>query len=139
MKIELRRKWFTKKSTVGELYINGVFECFTLEDVVREKDGVPVSRWKVQNETAIPKGTYEVVITYSNRFKQDLPILLRVAGFTGIRIHSGNTASNTEGCILVGRNRATDFVGTSRLAFRRLFSKIDNALEAGDRVTIKIG
>jgi len=138
MKIELKRKWFTNQSTIGELYINGVFECFTLEDVVREKEGVPVSKWKIQDVTAIPKGTYDLIITHSPRFKQRLPILLRVAGFTGIRIHSGNTANHTEGCILVGTTRAKDFVGNSRVAFGRLFRKITTALTAGKKVTIKI-
>jgi hypothetical protein len=119
MKLELKRLHRTEKSTIGDLYVNGKFECYTLEDVERKE--------KVYGETAIDKGTYEVVITYSNAFKQFMPLLLNVPKFQGIRIHSGNTAKNTLGCILVGQTRSADFIGNSRLAYKSFFSKIKEA------------
>lgn len=126
MKLELKRIHKTENSTIGELYVNGVFECYTLEDKEREV--------KVQNETAIPKGTYKVIINRSNRFKIDLPLLLKVPNFEGVRIHSGNSNHDTEGCILVGKTRATDFIGSSRVAFKNLFEKMKLATE----ITIEI-
>jgi hypothetical protein len=119
MKLELKRLHRTNNSTIGELYVNGVFECYTLEDKEREV--------KIKNETAIPKGVYIVGITLSNRFKKMLPILMNVPNFEGIRIHSGNTNHNTEGCILVGTTRSTDFIGNSRKAFDKLFAKLKTA------------
>jgi hypothetical protein len=116
MKLLLKRITKTNNSTIGELYINGVFQCYTLEDKEREI--------KIKNETAIPKGTYKVIINRSNRFKIDLPLLLNVPNFEGVRIHSGNSNHDTEGCILVGQTRATDFIGNSRKAFKNLFDKM---------------
>ena len=119
MELNLTRTDLTRKSTIGELKVNGKFECFTLEDVVR-----PV---KVAGMTAIPAGSYEVVITFSARFKTPLPLLLAVPNFDGIRIHKGNTAENTEGCILVGKTKSTDLIGSSKLAFDALFAKLKAA------------
>ena len=123
MQLTLKRQPSTGECTLGELFLEGEHECFTLEDVVRDV--------KVAGETAIPAGTYEIAVTYSNRFKRALPLLINVPGFEGIRIHSGNRASDTEGCILVGRTQGTDFVGESRMAFEVLFQKILQAVPAG--------
>jgi hypothetical protein len=119
MEIVLKRTDFTNDSTIGELSINGKFECFTLEDKVR-----PV---KIAGITAIPAGSYEVVITFSERFQVQLPLLLNVPNFDGIRIHAGNTSKNTDGCILVGQSKQTDFIGTSRVALDALFKKLKRA------------
>lgn len=116
MELLLKRIHKTDNSTIGELSINGKFECYTLEDVERVV--------KIKSETAIPKGKYKVVITPSNRFKRDLPLLLNVPNFEGVRFHAGNTNHDTEGCILVGKTRTTDFIGSSRKAFESLFSKM---------------
>ena len=115
------RKTCSEHSTVGELTVNGKFECFTLEDKVRAV--------KIHGKTAIPAGIYEVVITFSDRFKKQLPLFLNVPNFAGIRIHSGNTAADTEACILVGTSKGTDFVGSSRVAFNALFPKLEKALK----------
>ena len=119
MIIEVERKWKTNKSTIGEMFVDCEPECFTLEDVVRDV--------KIKWETAIPPGVYPVIINESKRFGRRLPLLIGVAGFEGIRIHPGNRAENTEGCILVGRTRGTDFIGESRLAFDSLFEKMEKA------------
>lgn len=119
MKITIKRLYKTETSTIGELSIDGIFECFTLED--KERDV------KIKSETAIPKGTYKVIINQSNRFKRLLPLLLNVPNFEGVRIHSGNTNHDTEGCILVGRTRSKDFIGQSRKAFDKLFKKMQES------------
>jgi hypothetical protein len=119
MQITIKRLYKTNTSTIGELFIDGIFECFTLEDVER-----PI---KIKNETAIPKGTYKVIINQSNRFKRLLPLLLNVPNFEGIRIHSGNSNHDTEGCILVGQTRNKNYIGQSRKAFNKLFKKMQGA------------
>lgn len=119
MKITVKRLHKTDTSTIGELYIDEVFECYTLEDIEREV--------KIKCETAIPKGTYKVIINQSNRFKKLMPLLLNVPNFEGVRIHSGNTNHDTEGCILVGQTRSKNFIGQSRKAFDKLFKKMQTA------------
>lgn len=121
MRLLLKRLHKTEHSTIGELSIDGVFECYTLEDKEREV--------KIKAETAIPKGAYIVGITLSSRFKRPLPILLNVPNFEGVRIHSGNNNHDTEGCILVGTTRSEDYIGNSRLAFDKLFKKMQSAKE----------
>lgn len=119
MVITVKRLYKTENSTIGELLIDGVFECFTLEDKER-----PV---KIKGETAIPKGTYRVIINESNRFKRLLPLLIDVPNFEGVRIHSGNSNHDTEGCILVGQTRNKNYIGQSRKAFDKLFKKMQTA------------
>jgi hypothetical protein len=121
MKLHLKRLHKTDKSTIGELTIDGKFECYTLEDIERDV--------KIKSETAISKGTYKVIINQSNRFKRLMPLLLNVPNFEGVRIHAGNTNHDTEGCILVGRTRGVDFIGQSRKAYDSLFKKMQEAKE----------
>ena len=130
MKLLLKRSSHSDKSTIGKLFLDGEFFCHTLEDVTRPE--------KVYGETAIPEGTYKVKITYSPRFKRDLPLLLNVPKFEGIRIHAGNTAKDTEGCILVGDLAGQDIVWQSRAAFNRLFDKLKAAQSAGEEITIEV-
>lgn len=132
MKLELIRTECGKVCTIGELLIDGKHECWTLEDVVRA-DGV-----KIAGETAIPAGVYAVDITYSPRFKRDLPLLIGVENFVGIRIHPGNTASDTEGCILVGQGRGQNCILSSRAAFDVLFPKLKAAKQRGDKITLTV-
>jgi hypothetical protein len=119
MNLTLIRKYPGADCVIGELFVNGVFECFTLEDIER-----PL---KIPGVTAIPRGFYEVVITYSERFKKPLPLLLNVPNYDGVRIHTGNIAANTEGCILVGRVKDANQVLESKLAFSALFPKLQTA------------
>lgn len=132
MKLKVERTYCGPVCTIGSLYIDGAFECFTCEDVVR-----PAGE-KVHGETAIPYGTFNVVVTPSQRFKRDLPLVEHVPNFEGIRIHPGNTSADTEGCLLVGRTKGTNFVGESKAAFAALFAKIRTALDDGDTVTLEV-
>lgn len=131
MKLTLVRTNFTNVATVGELSVDGEFQCFTLEDVVREGP-------KVMHETAIPAGIYTVEITYSNRFKRDLPLLRAVPGFEGIRIHAGNTAADTSGCILVGVTKGSNLIGSSVKAFDPLYAKLVAAWDRNEDISIEI-
>ena len=122
MKLQLVRFHSDAKHTLGLLHIDGEFECFTLEDPVRDLDG---GEKKVFGETAIPAGTYKIVVDESKRFKRRLPRLLMVPFFEGIRIHSGNTAEDSHGCILVGQTSEKGFIGRSRPAMKRLLAKLE--------------
>lgn len=132
MNLLLKRTNKGSECTIGEMYIDGRFECYTLEDVVRA-DGV-----KIYGETAIPTGEYAVDLTMSPRFKRVLPLLLNVQGFVGVRIHPGNTADDTEGCVLVGRTKGDARIGESRLAFDALFAKLSVARKAGRAIKLTI-
>ncbi len=139
MKLLLEREPSHLTCTLGSLYVNDEFECFTLEDVVREIPGVPVERWKIKGKTAIPAGTYKLDLTFSQRFQRMLPILIDVPGFEGVRIHTGNTDADTEGCILVGTQLAgAESITYSRAAFNALYPKLVDALGAGEVLTIEI-
>ena len=137
----LTRTHFGPNSTLGKLVAYGKpLIAYTLEDAVREIPGVPVSEYKIKGRTAIPVGSYDLVITYSNRFKRLMPHILNVPGFTGVRIHAGNTHEDTEGCVLVGTGYAEakpladgfDFrLQNSRSAFDAFFHMLSKALEAG--------
>ena len=113
MKLVLQRQPSTAACTLGRLFVDGEPECWTLEDVVRPP------RVKVDRATAIPPGTYRVEVTHSPRFGVRLPLLHDVPGFVGIRIHPGNTADDTEGCILVGTDRGRNAILRSRAAARQ--------------------
>ena len=97
MKLTLKRIFKGENYTIGKLHIDGEYFCDTLEDAIRDI--------KVYDETAIPAGSYKVTITLSPRFRRWLPLLHDVPNFEGVRIHRGNTAEDTHGCILVGQNK----------------------------------
>lgn len=142
MELRLRRLYPKAKYTIGKLYINGVAYCDTLEDPVRDfnKDGdlLDEGEEKVYADTAIPYGRYQVTITYSPKFKRDLPLLLGVKHFTYIRIHAGNTTRDTWGCILVGENTKLGELTNSRVYERQITAAIKRAIKSGDTVFITI-
>jgi len=135
MEIKVIRKEFTDLTTIGELSINGVFECYTLEDKIRDlkADG----SGKVYGKTAISKGRYQVVLTYSDRFKQVMPLLINVPFFEGIRIHPGNKNEDTHGCLLVGTAKSKDLISNSKIAYQKLFDKLSKASKT-EKIFIEI-
>ena len=135
MKLIVVRRVITPKSTAGDLYIDNVWRCYTLEDCDRflEQGGE-----KVYGQTAIPRGTYKVEVSDSPRFGRRLPILLDVPRYTGVRIHCGNDADDTEGCILVGALQQPNFVGNSKAAFAMVFPLIDAAFRRGEDITLEV-
>lgn len=131
MELRLDRVDLSAARTIGKLHVDGTFECWTLEDAVRPDPdpSTPENEAKIPGATAIPEGRYRVRVTYSPRFKRRLPLLDNVPGFEGIRIHAGNTAQDTEGCILVGLARSENSIIASRVALTRLQTRIQTARE----------
>lgn len=132
MDIEIKRIYKGAEYTIGRLSIDGKYFCDTLEDTVRAP-GV-----KVRGKTAVPAGRYRVVLTESPRFKRILPLLVDVPNFEGVRIHPGNTAKDTEGCLLVGFNQVKGKVVASRATFQKLFEKLWAADRAGEEIWTEI-
>lgn len=117
----VERLWLTEQTTIGRLYLDGVLECYTLEDRMRPRGE------KVAGTTCIPEGVYRVKLVYWPKYSRLMPMLLDVPMFTGIFIHPGNIPEHTEGCILVGRTRSVDRIGESRVAFESLMQKLTSA------------
>lgn len=134
MELKLNRIFLGSSATIGELYIDKKYIADTLEDRVRPEGE------KVYGKTAIPEGTYEVKLTYSPRFKKILPEILNVPNFSGIRIHTGNSSKDTEGCIIVGTwdGEKEDWVGSSKIAFDELMTLLEEATNNKEKVTITV-
>jgi hypothetical protein len=144
----------TKDYTIGELYVQEEDKltqtykvCDTLEDAFRllpkacpntPKGSSCECKEKVYGKTCIPNGTYTVVLSYSNRFKRILPELLNVPHFLGIRIHSGNSSKDTEGCIILGTKSKGDWVTASRVAFNKVYKLLQDAVTRKEEITITI-
>lgn len=124
MIITVTRKWYTRHSTIGELRIDKHPELglFTLEDRVRPA-GI-----KIPGQTAIPAGSYHLDVNFSNRFQRFMPLLLDVPNFEGVRLHQGNDAVDSSGCLLVGSTRGQDFIGASKVAFLQLWNALVNKI-----------
>ena len=140
MELLLERKYLKSDYTIGRLYIDGNFYCNTLEDPVRDinKNGTfDCGELKISGHTAIPYGEYEVKVTYSPKFKRNMPLLLNVPNFEGIRIHKGNTNKDTSGCILPGENTKRGMVLNSTKYEHELTSLIEKANKRGEKVIIK--
>ncbi len=138
MTLDLFRGVSQEGATIGKLSVNGLYQCFIGEDVVREIPGQPVHMWKVHGSTAIPAGRYKITLTPSVRFKRILPELHNVPGFVGIRIHPGNGPLDTEGCLLPGVTRSVNGVGRSREAFSALYEKLRKALANDEECWITV-
>lgn len=140
MKLTLKRIALRPTYTIGKLYIDDVYFCDTIEDTVRDfnKNGkFDNGEKKVHSKTAIPYGTYEIKWTYSPRFKKYTPQLMNVPSFEGIRIHAGNTSADTEGCLILGKNKQVGKVLNSRATINKFYPIIKNACSNG-KVTIEI-
>ena len=141
MELLLERKYLKSNYTIGNLFINGKFYCNIIEDTVRDfnKNGIlDCGELKISGHTAIPYGEYEIKVTYSPKFRRELPILLEVKHFEGIRIHRGNTEKDSSGCLIPGENKKKGMVINStkyELELTKLIKECNNRKE---KVTIKI-
>jgi hypothetical protein len=135
LELELvRNEGLTKGFTAGRLFVDGKPWLFTLEDEVRELGSQSVGEWKIPKITAIPRGRYRVILSKSPRFQRVLPEVLNVPGFIGIRMHRGNVADHTEGCILVGKADGNDrdaWLGSSTVAEGELVAALQDATNSG--------
>lgn len=133
MELLVERKIKDNLTTIGDLSIDGCFECHTLEDkdrgLTNEMPLAQINQIKVATLTAIPTGRYEVAVNFSNRFQRMMPIIINVPGYCGVRIHWGNYAKDTDGCILLGKTESTDFIGNSVIEFNAFFEKLADALK----------
>lgn len=119
MNVVIERKWKKDTYTIGRVYVNDVFLCNSIEDKDRGLEQYmsagEIDRLKVYGETAIPRGNYKVTMTYSPKYKRVMPQIMNVPGFAGIRIHSGNTAKDSLGCVLLGDNTKVGYISNSRM------------------------
>ena len=138
LKLKLIRGKGNVKSVEGKLYANYVFECYTVEDADRKLES---GGKKIQDKTAIPRGIYNVTWNHSAHFNKDMPLLIDVPQFSGVRIHAGNDSGDTEGCIILGsinEVEGDDWVSGSKIAVDRLYPKIRDTIKAGKKVTLEI-
>ena len=152
MKLKVDRRYKGTEYTIGRLYVNGSYFCDTLEDTDRGVNSImspsDITKKKIEGKTAIPTGTYNVDMnTVSPKFKDrswakpyggKIPRLLVVPGFDGVLIHPGNTASDTSGCILIGKNTTVGRVTDSTATFHNLMKKLLEAKTKGESISITI-
>lgn len=143
MQILIQRHALKEGYTIGRMEINGQYFCDTLEDTDRglseEMSEAEIAARKVKGATAIPTGTYRIDMqTRSPRFGRVLPRLINVKGYAGVLIHSGNTAADTEGCILVGENRERGKVLNSRATLEHLLAFLRAAQAEGEEIELTI-
>ena len=152
MELLIQRKWRKEKYTIGWLYVDGVPLCNTLEDPDRGlaswMSEAAIKAMKIAGNTAIPTGTYDVVLSVSPKFKYRVwakkygglvPEILNVKGYSGIRIHPGTDASSTEGCLLVGDNKEVGKLLNSQKRYYELMDKyLFPAWENGEKIRITI-
>lgn len=142
MKLKLIRKYKKNTYTIGKLYINNQYFSDTLEDVDRGLTSAMTEEQifdiKVAGKTAIPTGLYKVAYTFSPKYHRYMPLIQGVKGFSGIRIHSGNTDKDTEGCVLLGQNKKVGQVINSRAICSEFYRIVENALDNLEQITIEI-
>lgn len=135
MELFLKRKEFSQHTTIGELFIDEQFFCFVLEDFDRglKQDMLPelIEKGKVYGKTCIPYGKYEIIMSWSNKFKCIMPLVSHVPGYEGIRIHKGNTEFDTLGCLLVAMEKGKDKVMKSTQAFDKIYPLLEDACKKG--------
>lgn len=140
MRLTLKRIANKKTYCIGKLYINGKYFCDTLEDVDRGLDSTmteeDIKKIKVKGETAIPTGIYKIILNYSPKFKKVMPLITNVKGYSGVRIHTGNSAKDTEGCLLVGKNTIVGRLTESRKMYDALFKRLQQ--KGSNDITIEI-
>lgn len=130
MQLVLTRNIFKPEFTLGVITLDGKHICYTVEDAVRSV--------KIAGMTAIPAGKYYIIMNMSKRFKKIMPLLLNVPNFEGVRIHGGNSAADTEGCLIVGLDGTENGVARSRDAVKVVYELIQAAIDGGDKVSIEI-
>ena len=140
MRLTLVRRWNKKDYCIGDLYINGKWFCNVLEDVDRGLDDsmteADILKQKKYGQTAIPTGIYTVLLTYSPKYKKVMPLINNVKGYSGIRIHSGNTSKDTLGCLLVGKNTVVGRLTDSRNTYNALYKRLQQ--KGSNKITIEI-
>lgn len=142
LELTVERAWKKPTYTIDRFYIDGAFLCNMIEDrdrgLTQSMSLAEIKSKKVYGETAIPSGRYEVKMTYSPKFKRVLPLICNVPGFDGIRIHRGNTAADSLGCLLPGENKAVGKVINSTKYEKEIVERLTTATEVGMSIFITI-
>jgi hypothetical protein len=138
MKLTVNRNTYSNQSTQGDLLIDGIWYCYTLEPVMRQVIDEPVVAWKQWGVTAIPTGTYNVTMRVSPKFKRIMPHIENVEDFSEVMLHPLNVPTETQGCIGVGFVKDINYIGNSRSCSDELNKRIQAAIDAGEQVTIDI-
>lgn len=142
MEIQVNRIARKDGYTIGRMSLNGVYFCDTLEDTDRSLNAAmsldEILSKKRKGITAIPTGKYDVILTFSPRFKRVLPLLLSVKGYEGVRVHAGNTNKDTEGCLLVGENKEKGKVLNSRATLEKLMPILLDCEKRKEKISITI-
>lgn len=138
MQLVLTRYNLTEKSSIGRIVVDGEEKYTSLEPVMRQVAGKPVSEWKIDGKTAIPTGTYEIDMLMSAHFGVKTPHILNVEDFEAVEMHVGNWPINTKGCVLVGMISGADYIGRSKEACQELYAAVTAAKGRGKKVFITI-
>ena len=142
MQLKITRLFKKDTYTVGKLFINNQYFSDTLEDKDRgltsEMTEEQIFDIKVKGKTCIPEGLYNIAYTYSPKLHKYAPLVLNVKGFSGIRIHAGNTDEDTMGCILLGKNTKVGELTNSRKTCNDFYHIVEDALDRGELITLKI-
>jgi hypothetical protein len=140
MELLVQRTTKTENSTIGNFSINGVFFSYCLEPTDRgltsDMTLEQIADIKVQDKTAIPRGIYKVTKYFSPKHQAFVPLLVDVPGYAGVEIHQGNTAVDTDGCLLLGSVREVDFVGNSVVTINKFYPLFFAAINNNEDVTI---
>lgn len=144
MTIRIDRKWKKAEYTISRVYINGrYFGCNALEDtdrgLLQTMQITELQRKKIKGKTAIPRGYYDVRITYSPKYKRNMPLVVDVPAFSGIRLHSLNKPEDSEGCIGFGKNDKVGWISDSKYWTDKICRLIETALSKGEKVTLIVG
>ena len=144
MTIRIDRKWKKAEYTISKVYINGrYFGCNALEDtdrgLLQTMQITELQRKKIKGKTAIPRGYYDVRITYSPKYKRNMPLVVDVPAFSGIRLHSLNKPEDSEGCIGFGKNDKVGWISDSKYWTDKICRLIETALKKGEKVTLIVG
>lgn len=123
--------------TPGRMYVNGLHFAFTCEDEDRHLETVGIKE-KIYGRTGIPRGTYPLAVTFSQRFQRELPYVAGVPGFEGIRIHGGNRAEDSLGCILVGQVRTATGIAQCAATVKRLIAMIQACEDRGELCYLEV-
>lgn len=144
MTIRIDRQWKKAEYTISKVYINGrYYGCNALEDtdrgLLQAMQIAEIRKRKIKGKTAIPRGYYDVKVTWSEKYQRNMPLVVDVPGFSGIRLHSGNSAKDTEGCILFGKNDKVGWISDSRYWTDKIYRLINTALAKGEKITLIVG
>ena len=142
LKVLLDRRWAKPDYSIGRWYVNGELWCNTLEPtdrgLVSSMSTEEIKKIKVKGKTAIPKGKYQITMSYSPKFKRYLPLINDIKCFSRVLVHVGNYPKDTEACVLLGKNNKVGMVSNSTYWVNKFVEKVNETINHGEIVTLEI-